>query len=378
MRVVVLAALPQESRPLLKQLGRPRRLAGEPSPTWLLRSSHLELLVVETGMGRERATRAARHVLSGPGIDLLLSVGLAGSLWPDFRLGQVVWSRELDAYDERSESLSSAGFRLGPVSGLTAFCQIHHVQAARFLTVDGVRSKAGMTGRFAQDPTVVEMESTPIAAAAHGRRVPFLGLRAISDESTQEIDWQLGSIMDRAGAVSVPKVAYSLVRRPILLGSLPRLWLSSQVAGRNLARILMGLLRLPEEDLRALAEQLQLLPMPETAEACGGSLPEPPSATPPPGEPRQPSRDFPDPERDRQVEDKHGREQHRAEHEDQREDLPPGHHVSQQVRGRGAIEAQEKRACLVSFRRVALDPVAHLSASLVAIQPGRSLMRSME
>ena len=262
-RVVMLAALPQESRPLLKLLGESRRLAGEPFPTWLQRSSHIELLLVETGMGEERARRVARHVLSRSRIDLLVSIGFAGSLWPDFRLGQVVWSRELAAYDERSGSASPVGFRHGPVPGLAAFCRIHDVRPARFLTVDRMRSKAGMAGRFAGEPTVVEMESTPVAAASHGRGVPFLGLRAISDEATQEIAWQPASILDGAGRVSVSRVVGSVLRMPILLGSLLRLWRGSRVAGRELAATLTALLQLPEDDLRALAEQLQLQPLSE-------------------------------------------------------------------------------------------------------------------
>jgi adenosylhomocysteine nucleosidase len=261
-RVVVLAAVPQESRPLLKLLGTSRQLPGQPFPAWLLRSSHVELLVMESGMGTERAWQAARHALSGSSIDLLVSIGFAGSLWPGFRPGQVVWSRELTAYDEGAGALSSVGFRAGSTLGLTTFCQTHHVQPARFLTVDRPRSKAGMAGRFAAVPTVVEMESTPVAAAAHGGHVPFLGLRAITDESTQDIDWELDSVMDRAGRLSAPKVMRAVLRKPSLLRSMLRLRSSSRVAGRNLAAKLIALLQLPEEDLLALAEQLRLQPLP--------------------------------------------------------------------------------------------------------------------
>ena len=260
-RVVMLAAIPQESRPLLKLLGESRRLAGQPFPTWLWCSAHVELLVMETGMGAERAWQAARHALSGSRCDLLVSIGFAGSLWPGFRLGQVVWSRKLTTWDEGAGGPSSVGFRPRSTSGLTAFCRTNEVQAARFLTVDRPRGKAVMAGRFAAEPTVVEMESTPVAAAAYGRRVPFLGLRAITDESTQDIDWQMDSIMDRAGRVSAPKVMRAVLRRPSLLWSFVRLVSSSRIAGRNLAATLMALLQLPEEDLRALVEQSRLQPL---------------------------------------------------------------------------------------------------------------------
>ena len=109
---------------------------------------------------------------------------------------------------------------------------------------------------------MVEMESTPVAAAAHGHRVPFLGLRAITDESTQDIDWDVDSVMDRTGGLSAAKVVRAVLKKPSLLRSLFRLRSSSRVAGRTLAAALVALLQLPEEDLRALAEQLRLQPLP--------------------------------------------------------------------------------------------------------------------
>ena len=103
---------------------------------------------------------------------------------------------------------------------------------------------------------MVEMESTSVAAAAYGRHVPFLGLRAITDESTQDIDWRLDAIVDRAGRVSAPKVMAPLLRRPMLLRTVLRLRSSSRVAGSQSGRTLMALLQLPEEDLLAMVGAL--------------------------------------------------------------------------------------------------------------------------
>jgi nucleoside phosphorylase len=264
-RIVVLAALPQEYRPLLELLGSPRRLVGAPFPAWLQRSSYVELILVETGMGREGAVRAARHLLSGSRIDLLMSVGFAGSLWPAFRLGQVVWARELVEHDGRGEHPSLKGFRASPGAETAAFCRSHMIEPARFLTVDRVLPKAGMAARFAQDPTVLEMESTPVAEAAWGHGVPFLGLRAVSDEVTRDIGWQVDAISDRAGRVSAPKVVWAVLRRPALLRSLLELRTDSRIAGRRLAATTMALLSLPEADLLALTRQTQLRQLPRGA-----------------------------------------------------------------------------------------------------------------
>ncbi len=113
-----------------------------------------------------------------------------------------------------------------------------------------------MAARFAAEPTVVEMESTPVAAVAHGRNVPFLGLRAITDEATEDVEWQLDSLMDRAGRISATKVMGAVLRDPSLLRTVLRLRSSSRVAGRNLAATLMALLQLPEEDLLAMVGAL--------------------------------------------------------------------------------------------------------------------------
>ena len=174
------------------------------------------------------------------------------------------------------------GFRPASTLGLTAFCRAHHAEPARFLTVDRVYSKAGMAGWFAGQPTVVEMESTAVAAAAHARGVAFLGLRAISDEATQEIAWQPDSILDDDGRVSVPRVVGALARRPGLMASLPRLWRDSRVAGRELATALAALLQLAEEDLRTLTEELRLVPLLEAAELRPGSTEAVPGSRPAP------------------------------------------------------------------------------------------------
>lgn len=257
-RIVVLAALPQEYRPLLMLLGSSRRLVGAPFPAWLQRSSHVELVVAETGMGQEGAVRVARSLLSGSRIDLLLSVGFAGSLWPAYRLGQVVWSRELVEHDGRGEHPPLTGFRVSPGAETAAFYRRHMIEPARFLTVDRVLPKAGMAARFAGDPTVLEMESTPVAAAAYGHGVPFLGLRAVSDEVTRDIGWQVDAVTGRAGRVSAPKLVWAVFRRPALMRSLLELRTDSRVAGRRLASATMALLSLPEADLLALTRQAQL------------------------------------------------------------------------------------------------------------------------
>ncbi len=211
-------------------------------------------------MGNEAAERAAKHVLTvlGPQAppDLILSVGFAGALSPALTLGQLVYSHELAVYDHSSGSCP-VRYWCGGSADLAALVESMAVRPARFVTVDRLRSKAMLARLVPGTPAVTEMESTSIAAVAHAHQIPFLGLRAISDEISDEIEWDLDSMVDAHGRLSLPRVALATLRRPRLAGSFPRLYQDSKVASRDLARTLATLLAVPEEELRTLVGPLQ-------------------------------------------------------------------------------------------------------------------------
>lgn len=255
MRIAILAAMPQETRPIRKLRPGWRTLSGEPFPTWLHQSPARDILLVETGMGNDPAERAARYVLtgarSGAPLDLILSTGFAGALSPDLVVGQVVLSCELAFYDCITGSCP-VRYRCAGEADPTDFVMRHAVRLTRFITVERLQSKALLASLVPGIPAVTEMESTSIAAVAYEHEVPFMGLRAISDESTREFEWDLDSIVDERGRVRPARFMRAVLTQPRLAGSLPSLYRSSRIAGRSLAQTLTALLALPEKDLRKL------------------------------------------------------------------------------------------------------------------------------
>jgi adenosylhomocysteine nucleosidase len=260
LRIVVFAALSQETGPVLKLMPGWRSLARRPFRTWRHQSSGTEVLLVETGMGNLAAERAALHIFAGAVAqalpDLILSVGFAGALSPDLALGHAVYARELAVYDDVSRTCP-VRFKFNPSADLAALLESLRVRPTRFVTVDRLRPKATLAELVPETPAVTEMESTSIAAAAHARNIAFLGLRAVSDVLSDEIEWDLDSMVDAHGRLSRSRVALAVLREPRLAGSFPGLYRGSKVAGDSLALTLAGLLALPEEELRALVGPLR-------------------------------------------------------------------------------------------------------------------------
>jgi adenosylhomocysteine nucleosidase len=258
--------MPREYRPLLRLLDPGRMAAVHGYPSWIGKISGREILVLETGIGVRHATEAARCLVARYSLDLVLSTGFAGGLSPDLRVGDVVWSREVAAHEAVADRIQfqyrceAAPILEDSLTGLGA-------RPARFVTVERLQSK-GHLAEIARATTavgtlattavgtlattaVVEMESAAVAAVAYRQRIPFLGLRVISDTVSLEIDLDLDAMLDRRGRFSTPRAILAALRRPSVLLSLPRWSAYSRLAGDALADFLVALLGLPEDDLRS-------------------------------------------------------------------------------------------------------------------------------
>jgi nucleoside phosphorylase len=263
-RIAILAALPQEYRPFQRLLGTWRQLIRQPFPVFSGRAGECELFLVETGMGNQQAEEAARHVLTLTPLDLMISAGFAGSLSRVLPVGQVVRADRLATWNPTAAIPVIDRFQVSDTPRLSAFCEALQVRPARVLTLERPHSKTELAEFSRSIPTVIDMESTAVAETTYRQGVAFLCLRAVSDEHSKEIDWDLGAIVDNRGRVRLPKVLSMVIRRPALLASFYDLWRSSRKAGRRLAETLSALLRLPEDDIRALIRELRLLPLTPT------------------------------------------------------------------------------------------------------------------
>jgi adenosylhomocysteine nucleosidase len=217
----IIAALPDELRPVARRLGLRLRLlplsdglraAGRPC-------GRHRVFALLGGVGPAAAERAARRALA-EGCDLLLSIGFAGALDPGLGPGAVV---RLSAVTDGAGGCWPADGSKDGVLGLT-----------RPAAITDVAAKAEL--RAATGAAVVDMETAGVARAAAAAAVPWRGLRAVSDTAAEALPpFVARCIRPDLGRVLAFDIAVRGLIDPRLWWPLLRLALRSVRAGRALA-----------------------------------------------------------------------------------------------------------------------------------------------
>jgi nucleoside phosphorylase len=181
-RLAVVTAVRPETRAVLDALVRVERVRGAACPTWTGSAGGARVTLVEGGVGRACAARAAATLTSEPA--LLISCGFAGALRGDLMAGtpticdRVVWETEgrAGSYDVDAALLARVRSALprdlmpAPVGGTL-------LSSAVVLAAVTAKTNAGRT----HQAVAVEMEAAPLAEHARTTGIDFLPLRVILD-----------------------------------------------------------------------------------------------------------------------------------------------------------------------------------------------------
>lgn len=250
--IAVFGALREEVAYLRRRMRVEETVAG---PTCrVFRGTYLgrELVLVQTGMGKERAEEATRFILERYPITFLVSLGFAGALDDKLSAGDVV------LYSSVCCAQSEAALVAHPKScycsddGVLAMAKQALASAAvDFVCGGGVtvqqivispEEKGGLANTF--DAQVVDMESYWIAKIAYEREVPFVIIRSISD-TKQETLLPFEQMMTEDGKVLWRAAASYFVRRPHHLVAVGRLYRNVRLAQTNLATAIDSLIAGP-------------------------------------------------------------------------------------------------------------------------------------
>jgi nucleoside phosphorylase len=241
----VVFALARESRDFRRLFPVTQRFRGAPCRARFCGPAWLSVLVVETGVGTAAAERALRWLSSKPLLGnvpyqpkLVLSAGYSGALQEGLRTGDVVVATEVvDTQGGRWPATWPGDLPPGPWNP--------PLQRGRLLTTaELVGSAADKLALGRQhDAMAVDMEAAILARRCHEAGLPFGCVRVILDEASTPLSPRVVRLLS-GGSVSPWRLAWALVRSPLLVGELWRLGKLARQAGEPLGRALGELLTL--------------------------------------------------------------------------------------------------------------------------------------
>jgi adenosylhomocysteine nucleosidase len=198
--IAVVCAVPAERR----------ALAGLAGPGLALHVS---------GMGAEAAARAGRAVAAHP-LRALVAAGFCGALRPDLRVGDLIAADEVRE-ESSGESFAADAVLLAAAPGRRGTL----VSAARIARTPAERARL--------DGLAVDLESAALARAARAAGLPFIALRAVTDETRHRLP-DFERMTDPAGRLSAAAGMRHLASHPREVPALVRLAPAARAAGRAL------------------------------------------------------------------------------------------------------------------------------------------------
>jgi adenosylhomocysteine nucleosidase len=245
----LIAAMPEEVKPLLARVGHIRRETSGGLTIYRFRCGERDACLVESGMGPQHAAVATNTLIDAAKPDLIISFGMAGAVTPGLGVGDLVIAQRLLFAKERlfseqqglSTDLAKTAIELlqRKMAGLS-----FSICGGTCITVGAILAK-GETARLLPAGVinpVLEMETAAVAKVAARQKIPLLAVRAISDDASEDLGFNITDFTDRNMNIRVHRVLWAVTRRPWLIPQLLRLARSSRRAGVNLADAVVSLM----------------------------------------------------------------------------------------------------------------------------------------
>ena len=178
------------------------------------------------GAGVERARMAATALVTGHAPSTLVSAGFAGGLAPGLSRGSVI---------HPSRSLRAGRAPIPLLPGPSAAGAIAGVD---LVTVDAVVATAAAKRALheATGASIVDMETSAVAAVAVASGIPCASVRIVSDAAGDELPADIARLVAPQSAFRRAGAAFAAIgRKPATVATLWRLWENAVVDGRSLA-----------------------------------------------------------------------------------------------------------------------------------------------
>jgi adenosylhomocysteine nucleosidase len=220
-KIAIVAAIQRELWPLVKSW-RSTKLEHEGREFTFYESDYA--IAVCSGMGAECGRRGAEAIVVKYSPELVISAGVAGALVPELHVGDTVFPASV--IDARDGSRHETSIR-DAVMGNSPLARTVLVS---FPAVAGTAQKRQLAKSYGAH--VVDMEGASVARAAQIHNLPFLAIKAISDD----MNFELAEVnrFIRNGQFETKLFVLFLIPRPWLWLRMIRLARNTQLASHNL------------------------------------------------------------------------------------------------------------------------------------------------
>lgn len=183
-----------------------------------------EVVLALSGIGEQRASRAAQLLVENFPIRALIFLGIAGALHPSLRVGDIVIGKRIFLQTSTGRPLSS-NERLVELASAACDQLDWKFFVGDLITVPKIIASSQEKREIYQETgaLAVEMETAAAARWAAQKRVPFLALRSISDAADYTFKVDISQITDEQGELSLRKALRYLLRHPTALWELSRI-----------------------------------------------------------------------------------------------------------------------------------------------------------
>jgi adenosylhomocysteine nucleosidase len=243
--MAIITACAHETALVRRRLRVQQQTTGAAGVLWQGTLCSQEVVLLQCGMGPERAAQAVLWLGQHYQLAGVLSVGFAGGLQVELARGDAVLVTKILAPCDTPATVGGAAD-----VGLRPDARLAHIAAMAVAQTTVV----GHTGTLLSRPSVVaqavakrdmgqrsgalavDMESYSVAQAAAQMHLPCAVLRTIFDTADEDMALPIATCLTLAGSLQPWRLLGGLASHPGLWLQLPHWWRTSHLAGHHLQR----------------------------------------------------------------------------------------------------------------------------------------------
>jgi len=241
--IAILGAVKEEIVGIKGAMNISDRVRLEKTDAWPGKWRGQNIVLVRSGVGKQRAEEATLQVIECFRPKALISTGYAGAVQPDLNVGDIVIADSILEEDGgREEKFFPDPNWLGRARDLPCPDRTKAVVGG-LLTVNTVIHNSAIKRELGRSYGVqaVDMETSAIARMAEENDLPLLSVRVISDRIDQEL-LDSSSFLGSDGEISTLKAGWYVLTHPHSLKNALSLRAQTQFATRTLTGFLSDLL----------------------------------------------------------------------------------------------------------------------------------------